>query len=137
MEGAIVTSGNPTSVDRHKLLSLLSQEPEVQPLPLPQFLHTHPTPTVTPLAARITSGEYKSLAAGWISSINTAALSDTTVPTGWASDANAYDCTVVFDFESGQDLCTSSYFDDAIPAIELQITKQGYRLAAWLNTVFD
>jgi len=41
---------------------------------------------------------------------------------------------VVFDFESGQDLCTSSYFDDAIPVIELQITKQGYRLA---NTIFD
>ncbi|KAN0135433.1 hypothetical protein V8E53_006712 [Lactarius tabidus] len=108
------------------------------------------------LAARITSGEYESLAAGWISNINTAPLSGTSVSTGWASEANAYDCTVVFNFQTGQDLCTSSYFNaipvarflflppdvdaftqNAIIQIELQITKQVYRLAAWLNTIFD
>lgn len=44
------------------------------------------------LAARITSGEYESLADGWISNINTTALSGTSIPTSWASEANAYDC---------------------------------------------
>lgn len=36
-----------------------------------------------------------------------------------------------------QDLCTSSYFNNAIPVIELQNTKQANRLAACLNTIFD
>ncbi|KAN0135450.1 S1/P1 nuclease [Lactarius tabidus] len=88
------------------------------------------------LATRITSGEYASLAAGWISNINTAALSGTAVPLGWAQEANAYDCSVVFDFVTGQDLCTGTYFNNAIPVIDLQIAKQGYRMATWLNTIF-
>jgi len=88
------------------------------------------------LATRITSGDYASLAAGWISDIDTAALSGTTVPLGWAQEANANDCTVVFDFETGQDLCTGTYYANALPVIELQVAKQGYRMAAWLNTIF-
>lgn len=88
------------------------------------------------LAARITSGQYASLAPGWVSSINTAALSGTTVPLSWAQEANSNDCTVVFGFTSGQDLCKGTYFTNAIPVIDLQIAKQGYRLAIWLNTIF-
>ncbi|KAL5497999.1 hypothetical protein ACEPAH_2930 [Sanghuangporus vaninii] len=58
-------------------------------------------------------------------------------PLGWAQEANAFDCTDVFDFETGQDLCTGTYFENAIPIINLQIAKQGFRLAAWLNVIFD
>jgi len=58
------------------------------------------------------------------------------VPLGWAQGANAYDCSVVFDFVTGQDLCTGTYFNNAIPVIDLQIAKQGYRMAIWLNTIF-
>lgn len=60
----------------------------------------------------------------------------------------------VFSFTTGEDLCTSSYFTGAVPIvrttsrlhvliaqpplkIETQIAKQGYRLAAWLNVLFD
>jgi hypothetical protein len=59
----------------------------------------------------------------------------------------------VFNFTTGQDLCTSSYYTGAVPIachfpseygsplipsqIETQIAKQGYRLAAWLNVLFD
>lgn len=88
------------------------------------------------LATRIRSGEYASLAAGWVSNINTAALSGTTVPLGWSQEANAFDCTVVFNFATGQDLCTGTYFTNAIPVIDLQIAKQGFRMATWLNTIF-
>lgn len=62
---------------------------------------------------------------------------------------------MVFDFTTGQDLCTGTYFNNAVPVvstasrtkasstdsgllqIDLQIAKQGFRLAAWLNVLFD
>ncbi|KAH9062401.1 nuclease Le1 [Lactarius vividus] len=88
------------------------------------------------LASRITSGAYASQAAGWVSNINHAALSGTGVPLGWSQEANTYDCSTVFSFVTGQDLCTGTYFTNAIPVIDLQIAKQGYRLAVWLNTIF-
>ncbi|KAI9442668.1 nuclease Le1 [Lactarius indigo] len=81
------------------------------------------------LASRITSGAYSSQAAGWVSNINSGALTGTTVPLGWSQEANVYDCSTVFSFVTGQDLCTGTYFTNAIPVIDLQIAKQGYRLA--------
>lgn len=105
------------------------------------------------LATRIKNGSYKSLASGWISCSSTTTpvsiaqdisnlLSKRTItplqcPLVWAKESNALDCSVVFDFTTGQDLCTSSYYNNAVPAIETQIAKQGYRLAAWLNVLFD
>ncbi|KAI0259205.1 nuclease Le1 [Gloeopeniophorella convolvens] len=88
------------------------------------------------LAERITSGEYKSLSAGWISGITKSALNSTAEPLVWAQEANAFDCTVVFNFTTGQDLCDSDYFDAAIPVVDLQLAKQGFRIAKWLNTIF-
>ncbi|KII89268.1 hypothetical protein PLICRDRAFT_40919 [Plicaturopsis crispa FD-325 SS-3] len=58
-------------------------------------------------------------------------------PLVWAKESNAFDCSAVFNFKTGQDLCTGSYFKTAIPIINLQIAKQGFRLAAWLNVLFD
>ena len=62
----------------------------------------------------------------------------------------------VFDFGEGEDLCTGSYIETAMPIvsrlvraspprptnlytiqIDMQIAKQGRRLAAWLDTVFE
>ena len=64
---------------------------------------------------------------------------------------------MVFDFTTGEDLCTGAYYANALPVvrfpfpssqcrrislktrisqIELQVAKQGYRMAAWLNTIF-
>ncbi|OCB90402.1 nuclease Le1 [Sanghuangporus baumii] len=63
--------------------------------------------------------------------------SELACPLGWAQQANAFDCTDVFDFGTGQDLCTGTYFENAIPIINLQIAKQGFHLAAWLNVIFD
>ncbi|PIL32497.1 hypothetical protein GSI_05200 [Ganoderma sinense ZZ0214-1] len=58
-------------------------------------------------------------------------------PLEWARESNAYCCSTVFTYTSGEDLCTSSYYTNAVPVIDLQLAKQGYRLAAWLNVIFD
>ncbi|KAH9938884.1 nuclease Le1 [Epithele typhae] len=58
-------------------------------------------------------------------------------PLAWAAESNAFDCTVVFNFTTGEDLCSGAYFNAAIPVIDLQLAKQGFRLAAWLNVLFD
>ncbi|KAJ6616388.1 S1/P1 nuclease [Mycena sp. CBHHK59/15] len=58
-------------------------------------------------------------------------------PLAWAQDANKFDCSFVFNFKTGTDLCTSSYYTNVVPLIETQIAKSGYRLAAWLNVLFD
>ncbi|KAJ7689445.1 nuclease Le1 [Mycena rosella] len=58
-------------------------------------------------------------------------------PLAWAQDTNKFDCSYVFSFKSGTDLCTSSYYTGAVSIIETQIAKGGYRLAAWLNVLFD
>ncbi|KAJ3576285.1 hypothetical protein NP233_g521 [Leucocoprinus birnbaumii] len=105
------------------------------------------------LATRIKTGSYKSLASSWISCSSTTSpasidsdianlLSKRTItplacPLVWAKESNAFDCSTVFTFTTGQDLCTSTYYNNAVPVIELQIAKQGYRLAAWLNVLFD
>ncbi|KLO12485.1 nuclease Le1 [Schizopora paradoxa] len=113
------------------------------------------------LVTEIKTGDFKSLAAGWIScsstteplsqkrslkdeimeTISTRATTKPVTPLAcplvWAQESNAFDCTDVFDFKTGQDLCTGTYFNSAIPIIKLQIAKQGFRLAAWLNVIFD
>ncbi|KAF8167864.1 nuclease Le1 [Crassisporium funariophilum] len=107
------------------------------------------------LATRIQTGNFKSSAASWISCssttspvkrsieddiariLNRRAITPLACPLVWAQDANTFDCSFVFKFSASQDLCTSSYFTGAVPIIETQIAKQGYRLAAWLNVLFD
>ncbi|KAI0808266.1 nuclease Le1 [Fomes fomentarius] len=58
-------------------------------------------------------------------------------PLVWARESNALCCSVVFTYTADEDLCTSSYYTAAVPVIDLQLAKQGYRLAAWLNVIFD
>nr|BAB96801.1 nuclease Le3 [Lentinula edodes]BAB96802.1 nuclease Le3 [Lentinula edodes] len=69
-----------------------------------------------------------------------ASLDDTlNCPLVWAKESNAYDCSFVWTYDSYEDLCSddNDYYSGAVPIIELQIAKQGYRLAAWLNVLFD
>jgi len=111
------------------------------------------------LATRIKTGTYETLASSWITCSSTTnparrfvskrfeediadllrprAITPLACPLVWAEDSNSYDCSIVFSYATGQDLCTSSYYTDAVPVIETQIAKQGYRLAAWLNVLFD
>ncbi|KAF9015409.1 S1/P1 nuclease [Cyathus striatus] len=109
------------------------------------------------LGTRIKSGSYASLAPFWLSCTSTTsqasrrptvqddvtghfrprAITPLECPLVWAKDANSLDCSFVFNYSSGADLCTTSYYTNAIPIIETQIAKQGLRLAAWLNVLFD
>lgn len=59
-------------------------------------------------------------------------------PLVWAGESNALVCFDVLNYASrSQDFCAGDYYDAAVNDIQLQIAKQGYRLAAWLNVLFD
>lgn len=93
----------------------------------------------TDLIAEIDSGSYADVAASWIDGDDPSAAEDTAMT--WASDANAYVCTVVMPdgaaaLTSASDLYPT-YYDSVIPTIELQIAKGGYRLANWLNMIYS
>ncbi|KAG6837205.1 hypothetical protein H0H93_013073 [Arthromyces matolae] len=108
------------------------------------------------LTTRIKSGDFKSQAASWISCSSTTetlsrrgieddisdilgrrAITPLACPLVWAQDANAFDCSFVFTYSQYSDVCTSAYYTGAVPIIELQMARQAYRLAAWLNVLFD
>jgi len=111
------------------------------------------------LVSRIETAEgtYNSSAASWIECSSTtqpasmssakrdtmsliqhrATITPLACPLIWSQEANAYDCSYVFTYKNGTDLCSGSYYTGAVPIIDLQIAKQGYRLAAWLNEIFD
>ncbi|OCK80816.1 S1/P1 nuclease [Lepidopterella palustris CBS 459.81] len=88
------------------------------------------------LTTSIKTGAYSSQKSSWLSGIN---IDDPiTTAMGWATDSNAYVCSTVLpdgvSAVSGQEL-DGSYYTTAVPVIELQIAKAGYRLAAWLNLI--
>lgn len=89
------------------------------------------------LIKEIDSGSYASEAASWIDGDD---IGDAvTTATRWASEANAYVCTVVMPdgvaaLQSGD--LYPDYYNSSIPTIELQIARGGYRLANWLNMIY-
>jgi hypothetical protein len=90
------------------------------------------------LIDEIESGSYKSKAASWISGDDIDDVQTTAMK--WASDANAYVCTVVM--PDGVDALQQgdlypTYYNSVVPTIELQIAKGGYRLANWLNMIVE
>ncbi|KAK6077808.1 s1 p1 nuclease [Seiridium cupressi] len=89
------------------------------------------------LITKIDSGSYKSEAASWISGDDPDSAVDTA--TAWATDANAFVCSVVMPdgvsaLQDGD--LYPTYYNSVVPTIELQIAKGGYRLANWLNTIY-
>lgn len=85
------------------------------------------------LIAMIDTGSYSSQKAGWISCDNVATASQCAL--SWAQDANALNCQYVLKAnETGMEL-DGSYYTGALPYIELQIAKGGYRLGAWINAL--
>ncbi|KAI1174646.1 nuclease S1 precursor [Nemania sp. FL0916] len=93
----------------------------------------------TTLTTAINSGDYKSQAAGWVSglSVATAAKQQATA-LQWATEANAYVCSTVLKggvsaVESGD--LSGAYTTTADPVVKLQIAKQGYRLAKYLDAI--
>lgn len=88
------------------------------------------------LTMEIKNGSYKSAKASWVSGLD---INDPkTTSLAWATDANKYVCSVVI--PDGQSAVEKgdlypTYYNSAIPTIELQIAKAGYRLAKWLDAI--
>ncbi|KAM3484735.1 hypothetical protein MY8738_001854 [Beauveria namnaoensis] len=90
------------------------------------------------LVAEIESGALKGQAAGWISGDNVA--DPIASATRWASDANAYVCSVVMPGGASalqQGDLYPDYYNSVIGTVELQIAKGGYRLGNWLNSIYS
>lgn len=86
------------------------------------------------LVQAITDGAYKDVASSWVSGLS---LADPSGSALWMSqDANAFVCSYVLKdgIAAVQDVDLSQeYYQGAVPVLEMQIAKGGYRLAWWLN----
>lgn len=88
------------------------------------------------LTLAIKESEYKSLAPSWLEGIDLA--DPVTTAMIWAQGTNKLVCTTVLpngvegvlDQELG-----GQYYDTAIPVVQLQVAKAGYRLAKWLDLI--
>jgi len=88
------------------------------------------------LTTEINSGTYNSEAPSWLDGITLTDPVSTSMV--WAQEANAYVCTTVMpggiSSVQGKEL-NGSYYTTAIPVVELQIARAGYRLATWLDLI--
>ncbi|RKO91227.1 nuclease Le1, partial [Blyttiomyces helicus] len=96
------------------------------------------------LSDEIKSGAYSSQAASWLSSgslTETNSLGNLNAAVAWATDANKFDCSVVWPYIDQNPMPDTDlggdYYTASIPTVEIQIAKAGYRLADWLNRIFD
>lgn len=84
------------------------------------------------LVSRIRSDDFLPPPALWL------ACSDPATPelcaTAYAQESNRWDCDYVWaNARNDTDLGTNGYALGGVPIVELQISKAGYRLGAWLN----
>ncbi|KAI1650728.1 nuclease S1 precursor [Daldinia loculata] len=91
------------------------------------------------LIKEINSGSYKSQAASWVSGLSVASADkQTSTALKWATESNAYVCSTVLpdgiSAVENKDL-SGQYTTTAQPVVDLQIAKQGYRLAKWLDAI--
>jgi hypothetical protein len=88
------------------------------------------------LTTEITSGAFADQAASWLKWVD---ITDpVTTSLIWASETNAFVCTTVLpggkDAVQNQEL-NGTYYEAAVPVIQLQIARAGYRLARWLDLI--
>ncbi|KAK3336844.1 phospholipase C/P1 nuclease domain-containing protein [Cercophora scortea] len=88
------------------------------------------------LTAKINDGKFNVSTASWLEGVDLAdPVSSAMV---WAREGNAFVCTTVMPQGpaaiTGQEL-GADYFEKAVPVVEIQIAKAGYRLAAWLDLI--
>ncbi|KAI0888972.1 nuclease S1 precursor [Annulohypoxylon maeteangense] len=93
----------------------------------------------TTLIKEIDSGDYKSQAAGWVSGLSvSSSANQVSTALKWATESNAYVCSTVLkggvSAVENKDL-SGDYTTTAQPVVDLQIAKQGYRLAKWLDAI--
>ncbi|RYC65218.1 hypothetical protein CHU98_g959 [Xylaria longipes] len=93
----------------------------------------------TTLTTAINTGEYKSQASGWLTGLSVAtAASRQATALQWAIESNAYVCSTVLkggiSTVENKEL-SGAYTTTADPVVKLQIAKQGYRLAKYLDAI--
>ncbi|KAK4216610.1 S1/P1 nuclease [Rhypophila decipiens] len=90
------------------------------------------------LSGQIVGGKFNESSRSWLEGMTLADPVATALQ--WAVEGNAHVCTTVMpqgpeairDQELGSD---TVYLKNALPVIELQLAKAGYRLAAWLDMI--
>ncbi|KAI9736404.1 MAG: hypothetical protein M1818_006137 [Claussenomyces sp. TS43310] len=88
------------------------------------------------LTAAITRGVYASEAPSWLEGVDISDSVSTSMI--WATEANKYVCSTVLPDGAasltGKEL-DGDYYKSAVPIIDLQIARAGYRLAAWMDLI--
>jgi len=88
------------------------------------------------LTESIKTGIYQPLAESWLTGMDL--FDPVTSSLIWAEDSNALICSTVLkggvEAVEGQEL-GGAYYEAAVPVLELQIAKAGYRLAKWLDLI--
>lgn len=90
------------------------------------------------LTSEIKRGAYKKESRSWEKGIKPRKPVDTAML--WATDSNAFVCSTVI--PSGPEVVrnqeiSGAYYDSAIPVVQKQIAKAGFRLAKWLDAVVE
>ncbi|GES96054.1 nuclease Le1 [Rhizophagus clarus] len=90
------------------------------------------------LTKEIQSGKYASQKNDWVSCISSP-KAPTLCPLTWAIDTNAINCPFVWDtVDNNPDAdLGGSYYQDAVPIIDQQLSKGGYRLGVFLNSILS
>ncbi|PBP25278.1 hypothetical protein BUE80_DR003657 [Diplocarpon rosae] len=88
------------------------------------------------LTARIENGSYSHESLSWL--VDTSLQDPGETALSWAQETNSFVCTIVLpdgqEAVEGKEI-SGAYYESAIPVVEKQIAKAGYRLAAWLNLI--
>ncbi|KAK6818826.1 rRNA-processing protein las1 [Apiospora arundinis] len=75
----------------------------------------------------------------WAANLSTEIRTETSMK--WASESNTHVCESVLPQGAsaivGQELAFGEYYETAVPVIELQVAKAGYRLAKWLDLIAE
>ncbi|KZL87418.1 s1 p1 nuclease [Colletotrichum incanum] len=88
------------------------------------------------LSTAINSGEFRAAAKCWVQGLS---LEDPeAMALSWATESNKFVCTVVLpegrEAVEGLDI-SGAYTTNAQPTVSMQVAKQGYRLAKWLDAI--
>ncbi|KZV85129.1 phospholipase C/P1 nuclease [Exidia glandulosa HHB12029] len=93
---------------------------------------------ISSLITRIATDDFSIPVSQWFTCDSSRSRLGFSCPLTWARESNALDCSTVFTYQAGTDICsTGTYAANAAPVIDLQIARAGYRLANWLNTLLD
>ncbi|KAH8596107.1 phospholipase C/P1 nuclease domain-containing protein [Bisporella sp. PMI_857] len=90
------------------------------------------------LTAAIQNGAYSAIKEGWLEGMNIQDPASSAL--AWATETNLVVCSTVLrggvEKLKGKDL-GGEYYAEAVPVVQLQVARAGYRLAAWLDLIAE